>query len=90
MEQASLLHDLPEPLLHSHALWSPTRWQRRYSFPQIYLAEKHFLPRASQRTSVVQEISEGNIGPGTFLDVFSSDISFLGVGGKMDERMGDR
>lgn len=68
----------------------PTKWQRRYSFPQIYLAKKHFLPRASQRTSVVQAIMGGNIGPGTFLDAFSADLSFLGVGRKIDEWMGDR
>ena len=40
---------------------SATRWQKRYSFPQIYLAKKPFLPRAYQRTSVVQEIITGEI-----------------------------
>lgn len=38
---------------------------------------------------MVQEITGGYTGPGTFLDAFSSDRSFLGVGGKMDEGMGD-
>lgn len=67
---------------------SSTRWWKRYSFPQIYLAKKLFLPRAYQRTSVVQEIITGEtVGQEDFWLVLLQAYIFLeGVGGWMDKQ----